>query len=110
VSKGQPLAVINSGDLAQAYADDDKARDALQHADSTLKRVRGLREAGAGALKDLEQAESDHAQAKAEFNRAEARLKGIGVLSQPKDGSRNLTLTAPMDGSITALTTAPGAF
>src|SRR5208283_4891389 len=66
--------------------------------------------AGAGALKDLEQAESDYAQAKAEFNRAEARLKGIGVLSQPKDGSRNLTLTAPMDGSITALTTAPGAF
>ena len=33
VVKGQPLAVIESGDLAQAYADDDKARDALQHAE-----------------------------------------------------------------------------
>ena len=110
VVKGQPLAVINSGDLAQAYADDDKARDALQHAESTLERVRGLREAGAGALKDLEQAESDYAQAKAEFNRAEARLKGIGVSSHPKDGSRLLTITAPITGSVTALTTATGAF
>ncbi len=110
VLKGQPLVVINSGDLAQAYADDDKARDAQQRADSTLKRVRGLREAGAGALKDLELAESDYAQAKAEFNRAEARLNEIGVSSRPKDGLRLLTLTAPMNGSVTALTTAPGAF
>ena len=110
VLKGQPLVVINSSDLAQAYADDDKARDAQQRTDSTLKRVRGLREAGAGALKDLEQAESEYAQAKAEFNRAEARLNEIGVSSRPKDGLRLLTLTAPMNGSVTALTTAPGAF
>ena len=110
VVKDQPLAVIESGDLAQAYADDDKARDALQHAERTLERVRGVHEAGAGPLKDLEQAESDYAQAKAEFNRAEARLKEIGVPSQPKGGSRLLTLIAPTTGSVTALTTAPGAF
>jgi cobalt-zinc-cadmium efflux system membrane fusion protein len=110
VVKGQPLAVIESGDLAQAYADDDKARDALQRTERTLQRARGLHEAGAGALKDLEQAESDYVQAKAEFNRAEARLKQIGVPSQPEAGSRLLTLTAPMTGSVTALTTALGAF
>lgn len=110
VVKGQPLAVIDSGDLAQAYADDDKARDALQHAERTLERVRGLHKSGAGSLKDLEQAESDYAQIKAEFSRAEARLKEIGVPSQPKDGSRLLTLTAPTTGSITVLATAPGAF
>lgn len=110
VAKGQPLAVIESGDLAQAYADDDKARDALQHAERTLERVRGLQKAGAGALKDLEQAESDYVQAKAEFSRAEARLKEIGVPLQPKDGTRLLTLTAPTTGSVTALTTAQGAF
>src|SRR5208337_215164 len=110
VVKGQPLAVIESGDLAQAYADDDKARDALQRAERTLERVRGLNKAGAGAVKDLEQAESDSAQARAEFNRAEARLKQIGVPSQPKGKSRLLTLIAPMTGSVTALTTASGAF
>jgi len=110
VVKGQLLAVIESGDLAQAYADDDKARDALQHAERTLERVRGLHKAGAGSLKDLEQAESDYAQAKAEFSRAEARLEEIGVPSQPKNGLRLLTLTSPTAGSVTALTTAPGAF
>jgi cobalt-zinc-cadmium efflux system membrane fusion protein len=110
VVKGQPLAVIDSGDLAQAYADDDKARDALQHAESTLKRVRGLRQAGAGSIKDLEQAQSDYAQVKAEFIRAEARLKEIGVPSHPKNKARLLTLTAPTTGSVITLTTAPGAF
>ncbi len=110
VVKGQLLAVIESGDLAQAYADDDKARDALQHVERTLERVRGLHQAGSGSLKDLEQAESDYAQAKAEFSRAEARLEEIGVPSQPKDGLRLLTITAPTTGSVTALMTAPGAF
>ncbi|MGO9417194.1 MAG: efflux RND transporter periplasmic adaptor subunit [Syntrophobacteraceae bacterium] len=110
VVKGRPLAIIDSGDLAQAYADDDKARDALQHTERTLERARGLQKIGAGALKDLEQAESDYAQARAEFNRAEARLKEIGVPAQPKDGSRLLTLFAPTTGSVTALMTAPGAF
>jgi cobalt-zinc-cadmium efflux system membrane fusion protein len=110
VAKGQQLAVIESGDLAQAYADDDKARDALQHAERTLERVRGVQKAGAGAIKDLEQAESDAAQARAEFTRAEARLRQIGVPSQPKGKTRLLTLTAPMTGSVTALMTASGAF
>ncbi|HYA85931.1 MAG TPA: efflux RND transporter periplasmic adaptor subunit [Nitrospirota bacterium] len=110
VVKGQPLVVIDSADLAQAYADDDKARDALHRAELTLKRVRGLQDAGAGALKDLEQAESDYAQAMAEFNRAEARLKEIGVPSQPKDGVRLLTIASPLTGSVITLTTATGAF
>lgn len=110
VEKGQPLLVIESGDLAQAYADDDKARDALKLAERTLERVRGLQKAGAGAVKDLEQAESDSAQARAEFNRAEARLKQIGVASRHKGESRLLTLTAPLTGSVTALATASGAF
>jgi len=110
VVKAQPLMVIDSGDLAQAYADDDKARDAIRRTELTLNRVRALHEVGAGALKDLEQAESDHAQATAEFNRAEARLKEIGAPAQPKDGSRLLTITAPMNGSIITLTTASGAF
>ena len=57
----------------------------------TLERVRGLHKAGAGSVKDLEQAESDYAQAKAEFSRAEARLKEIGV---PVTAQRRVT---PLD-------------
>lgn len=110
VVKGQPLAVIESADLAQAYADYDKAHDTLEHARRTLERVRGLNEAGAGAVKDLDQASSDYEQTNIEFKRAEARLKEIGVPAKPKDGPRLLTLTAPANGSITALATAQGAF
>ena len=110
VSKGQRLAVIESGDLAQAYADDDKARDALQRSEHTLERVRGLNKAGAGAVKDLEQAESDATQARAELIRSEARLRQMGAPSLPTGKPRLLTLTAPTSGSVTALSTAAGAF
>ena len=110
VTKGQPLAVIDSGDLAQAYADDDKANDALARTERTLTRVRGLHDAGAGALKDIEQAESDQTQAQAEHNRAESRLKTLGVAYQTKTKSRQLTLLAPTAGSVTALSTSPGAY
>jgi membrane fusion protein, heavy metal efflux system len=110
VAKGQALAQIDSSDLAQAYADDDKARSALDHARLTLDRARSVHEAGGGPLKDLEQAESDHAQADAEFNRAEARLRGIGVEPKPHGKGRLLTVAAPVAGTITSLTTASGTF
>jgi cobalt-zinc-cadmium efflux system membrane fusion protein len=110
VKKDQPLVVIDSGDLAMAYADDDKARAALKRAKFSLERVRGVHESGGGPKKDVEQAENDYEQAEAEFNRAEARLKEIGVSSDTKGKSRLLTLISPMAGSVTALTTATGAF
>ncbi len=110
VKKDQPLAVIDSSDLAQAYADDDKARSALKRAQFSVDRARGVHEAGGGPLKDVQQAEDDYSQAEAEFNRAEARLKEIGVSSETKGKSRLLTLVAPLTGSVTALTTATGAF
>jgi len=109
VVKGQSLAVIDSADLAQAYADDDKARDEVGRTGRVLERVRGLNKAGAGAMKDLEQAQSDYQQAQIEFDRAEARLKEIGVKSG-KGESRQLTLKAPVAGSVTALMCAPGSF
>ncbi len=110
VKKGQPLVVLDSGDLAQAYADDDKARSALKRIKSSLERARGVHESGGGPLKDVQQAEDDYAQAEAEYNRAEARLKEIGVLGETKDKSRLLTLISPNAGIVTALTTASGAF
>ena len=109
VEKGQALAVIDSADVAQAYADDDKAHDEMERTRRTLERVRGLNKAGAGAQKDLEQAESDYEQARIEFNRAEARLKEIGVKAGNGE-SRLLTLRAPSTGSVTAIMCASGAF
>lgn len=108
VTKGQPLVTIDSGDLAQAWADNDKARDAFNHAGTTLKRVQGLRDVGAGAAKDLEQAQSDYTQAQAELTRTETRLRGIGADARTR--GRQLTLVAPNAGTITALSTSQGAF
>jgi len=106
VKKGQLLAVVASGDLAQAYADDDKARDAAELARKTLERTRGVRDAGAAARKDFEAAESAYAQAEAERLRARQRLESFGGKSGA--ASRNLVLTAPADGTITALSVGKG--
>jgi cobalt-zinc-cadmium efflux system membrane fusion protein len=109
VVKGQPLMVIDSGDLALAYADNDKAADSYRLTKSALDRARALVEARGGAIKDFQQAESDNTQALAELNRSQARLKAIGATAEVK-GRRSLTLRAPISGSITALAAAPGAF
>ncbi|GAB3792034.1 efflux RND transporter periplasmic adaptor subunit [Dyella agri] len=110
VQRGQLLAVIDSGDLAQAYADVDKARDALNLARKTLDRAHGVQQAGGAAVKDLEAAQSGYVQAEAEYRRAQTRLAALGSDAGAKAGSRPMQVRAPMAGTITALTIAPGTF
>jgi cobalt-zinc-cadmium efflux system membrane fusion protein len=109
VTAGQPLAVIDSGDLAQAYSDAEKARAQLALTKRALERARGLSQVGGGAVKDVESASNDEAQAEAEFNRADARLKAIAG-SATLTGTRTLTISAPAAGVVTALSTAQGAY
>ncbi|WP_449426723.1 efflux RND transporter periplasmic adaptor subunit [Rhodanobacter umsongensis] len=106
VARGQLLAVIDSGDLAQAYADADKARDALDLAKKGLDRARGVQQAGGNALKDLEAAQSGYNQALAEFNRAQTRLTAVGG----SGSTRAMNVTAPISGAVTALSVAPGMY
>lgn len=110
VAKGQVLALLSSGDFAQAYADLDKSRDALQLSKRALDRVRGVFDAGGSANKDVEQAESNYAQALDEYQRAEARFKALGGSAHGGDKARLLTLSAPISGYVTNLSAAPGAF
>lgn len=109
VKKGQPLATIDSGDLAQAVADAEKARATVKLTKSAMERAVGLNKAGGLALRELEQAQNDYRQATTELKRAEARLEVIGDSGQVS-GQRKIVLTAPIDGTITALETAPGDF
>ena len=109
VSAGQKLAVIDSGDLAQAYADADKSRAQLALTRRALERARGLNQVGGGAARDVEAAGNDAAQAQAEANRAQARLKAIGG-GAGVSGTRTLTIAAPTSGAVTALSTAPGSY
>jgi cobalt-zinc-cadmium efflux system membrane fusion protein len=110
VKKGQDLLVLDSGDLAQAFSDDEKARTLLKLTKEALDRQIGLEKIGGAAIKDREQAQSDYAQAKAEFQRTETRLSSLGVSPVQADQSRLLTVKAPMAGSIIDLQVAPGAF
>jgi len=110
VKQGQELAVIDSGDLAQAYSDLEKARSLLTLTKQVLDRQMALEKGGGAAIKDREQAESDYAQAKSEFERAQTRLRSFGVSPDQLEQTRQLTLKAPADGSVTDLEVAPGDF
>jgi len=110
VVQGQDLAVIDSGDLAQAYSDIEKARSVLTLTKKGLDRQLGLEKAGGAAIKDREQAQSDYDQAVAELERAQSRLRAMGVPADQKEQSRLLTLKAPAAGSVIDLQAARGAF
>jgi cobalt-zinc-cadmium efflux system membrane fusion protein len=109
VVQGQELAVIDSGDLAQAYSDIEKARSTLTLTKKSLDRQLNLERAGGAAIKDREQAQSDYAQAAAELERSEARLRAIGIPADQKE-SRLLSIKAAVSGSVIDLQIAPGAF
>jgi len=109
VTRGQLLAVIDSGDLAQAYADAYKAKDALDLAKKTLDRTRAVKVAGGNAVKDLEAAQSAYNQALYEYNRAQTRLIAVGG-TQGAEATRPMQITAPATGYVTALSVAPGMY
>src|SRR5229473_2346805 len=110
VVQGQELAVIDSGDLAQAHSDIEKARSTVTLTKKALDRQLGLEKAGGAAIKDREQAQSDYAQAVSELERSESRLRAMGIPADQKEQSRLLSVKAPVSGSVIDLQVAPGAF
>lgn len=109
VVRGQPLAVLDSPDLATAYADYDRAKVLQVLALKNRDRLRDLAKANAAAIKDQQQAETDYVTAEVEHQRAEARLRQIGVDPDTAEKSRTVTITAPVSGSVIDLAVAPGA-
>jgi membrane fusion protein, heavy metal efflux system len=110
VAKDDVLAVIESGDLAQAISDAEKARAAEKLTKQTLDRLLVLEKGAAISIKDREQAQSDYAQAVSETQRSEARLRAIGVPTNTTEPTRLLTMKSPIAGSVIDLQMAPGAF
>jgi len=109
VQRGQVLATIDSPDLAQAYADNDKAAAAAALAARNLAWAEEQLKIGAAAQRDLESARNDDAQAAAEYARSRERLRAMGAEQDAKGEARLLSVRAPAAGSITALSIAPGA-
>jgi cobalt-zinc-cadmium efflux system membrane fusion protein len=99
VLQGQELAVIDSGDLVQAYADIEKARSTLTSSKEARDRQMGL-----------ERAQSDYDRAVAEVERSESRLRAMGIPTDQKERSRLFSVNAPVSGSVIDLQVAPGTF
>jgi membrane fusion protein, heavy metal efflux system len=78
VTAGAPLARIASSDMAQATSDQAKAEAALVQTAAALTRADELYAHKVIALKDLEQARSDAAQARAEAERSKQRVAQLG--------------------------------
>ena len=107
VQAGQPLAHIASTDVGQAESDLAKADAALAQAAASLKRARDLHLHQVIALKDLQQAESDEAQARAERDRARAKVQLLG--GSPSVVTQEYVLRAPITGQVIERTANPGA-
>lgn len=78
VARGQVLAVLSSPDYGQTQAEARRAEADLSMASRTLERARELHAAGVMPLKDFQAAETDHARARAERTRTEARERLYG--------------------------------
>jgi membrane fusion protein, heavy metal efflux system len=98
VHRGQVLARLISGDLAQAQSDLVKAKATLEQTARALTRVRDLYEHHVAAAKDLEQAQNDAAQARAEVDRAAARVRSFG--DQGEDVAGVYMLRAAIGGVV----------
>ncbi len=110
VQKGQVLAVMSSGDLAQAFADVSKAKDSLDLANMSLKRAKEVNDIGANANKDLEAAKSAQIQAKYEYERATSRVRTLGGHVGQPSLEALLPILAPISGSVTTLNVGNGSF
>ena len=104
VQKGDILAILYSGDLAQAWSDDHKAQATLTLTRQAYRRAVGVLNAGGNAVKDMQSAKNDLEQAQAEATRARLRLQALGT-----DGNAGYQpLFAPVSGIVTSVSTGVG--
>ena len=106
VTIGEVLAEIASPDLGQAQADASRAATDLSLAERTLARTRELSEHGVVAQKEVFSAEADVSRARAEEQRARARLALYGVDSTA--GHQAFPLRAPLGGVVVERNITPG--
>ncbi|MEO8938711.1 MAG: efflux RND transporter periplasmic adaptor subunit [Burkholderiaceae bacterium] len=100
VRVGTPLAEIDSPDFGLATADLMKAHADEERKRLTLERSRDLLSGGVIPQKDVESAQADFAQARAETARAAQRVRNIDPGGSAPKGE-NFVLVSPMAGIVT---------
>ena len=106
VRKGQPIALLQSGDVAQARADFDKARIEVLRADRALDRGKVLVAHEVMSQADFQELTAVDAAAHAEQERARQRVHELGF---SENGTTDTTeITSPISGTVLDVNTASG--
>jgi cobalt-zinc-cadmium efflux system membrane fusion protein len=98
VRAGQPLIQLSSPNVGLIQADAQKAMSDLTVAEKSIERVHKLQAEGAVADKEVALVESEHRKARADYARATAQLKALGV--SPTDPAVNVALRAQISGLV----------
>jgi len=106
VRKGQILATLQSSDAVSALSDYQKAQTDLALKKKALQRAQDLKDNGALAERDLQQAQADEQMSEAALSAAASRLEVLGV--NPNAALRQLDVVAPRAGAILDTGAAPG--
>jgi cobalt-zinc-cadmium efflux system membrane fusion protein len=113
VHAGQTLLTVTSPDYSAARSGYLKAVTAFQLADKNYERAKDLYEHKAIAERDLQQAESDRAQAQADQQSTEDALRALGIrkpeslIKEPKSTGQ-IPVAAPVGGQIVERLVGPG--
>lgn len=106
VHKGQTVAVLQSGDVAQARADFDKARIEMLRADHALDRGKLLLAHEVMPQAEFQDLEASDQAAHSEQKRAVTRIHELGF---SENGSSDTTaVTAPLSGTVLDIGAAQG--
>ena len=112
VKVGQPMLEVSSPDYSQLLDAYLKAADSYRLSDKNYTREQDLYLHHAVAQRDLEQAESDRNQARADLNAAEQGMKILGIRN-PSELAKNSTsaqipVLAPIGGEVVERLVSPG--
>jgi cobalt-zinc-cadmium efflux system membrane fusion protein len=106
VAKGQTIAMLQSGDVAQARADFDKARIETIRADRALDRGKLLLAHEVMSQADFQELSATASAAHAEEERARQRIHELGF---SESGTSDITaIAAPIAGTVLDIGTASG--
>ena len=111
VRKGEPMLEVSSPDYSQLLDAYLKAADASRLSEKNYARAQDLYQHHAIAQRDLEQAESDRNQARADLNAAEEGMKILGIKNPGELAnapSAQIPVLAPISGEVVERLVSPG--
>jgi cobalt-zinc-cadmium efflux system membrane fusion protein len=107
VKKEQPLCVIQSPDLGQAFSDLAKAQADASAAEKDFRRQKELYDAHAASQKDFEAAKANYDKARAELDRAQRKANLLSRGGGDRD-TQEYSLKAPIEGEVVVRNVNPG--